>query len=219
LPLIQAQSQLQGLGRLKQRLAEARGGDLVSIRAEISASIAATQLLVQQSRVAAATQSVEEVLRDARRAVREEVTSLAEDFYEKKKFDPYLRFASAEDEAAYRQREAERRQRIEEEMAKGTPQGDLAAAKLLSEQMKDAGAHGANASPEFGTRMTSLSTATTKLQGALSKSASADQGIDDVLDAGDSGKPADIALADQTKDGHGLSTKRPAAGPPAARGV
>lgn len=217
MPLLQAQSQLQGLSRLQQRLAGACGADLVTLRAEISASIAATQLLVQQSRVAAATQSAEAVLREARQALREEVTALAEDFYEKKKFDPYLRFASAEDEAAYRKREAERQRQIADARAKGTPEGDLAAARILGEQMDDAGAHGADASPEFKPDRADLVAATARLKSALGPSAEAAKGIDGDLDALKGPQPSRIALADQSKDGHGLAVSRPDATPSGAR--
>ncbi|MDQ0462961.1 hypothetical protein QO010_000709 [Caulobacter ginsengisoli] len=168
LPLLQAQSQLQGLGRLQQRLANARGGELVALRAEITASIAATQLLMQQSRAATTTQTAEAVLREASQAAHREVAELANDYYEHNLFQPYLRFTSVADEEAFRKREAERQQLIADELAKGTPQGDLAAANAMAAQMDDAEAHGAGDSPDFKARTDRLKASRDRLVEAIS---------------------------------------------------
>lgn len=166
-PLLQAEAQLQGLSRLQHRVASAHGASLASIRAEVTASIAATQLFAQQARAAVATADMAEVaLHAASAAARQEVTSFVHDFYEKKIFDPYLRFGSAEDEEAYRKREAERREAIDKALAEGTPEGNLRAAELSLEQMDDAKRFGAGDSPEFRARYDRLKGATSELSTA-----------------------------------------------------
>lgn len=149
-PLLQADAQREGLGRLLHRIAQAHGAGLVSIRAEVSAFVAAAQAVAQQARTVAATaQAAEVALHAASAAARQEITSFVHDFYEKKIFDPYLRFASVEDEEAYRKREAERREAIDKALAEGTPEGNLRANQLAIDQLKDAGAHGADQSPDY----------------------------------------------------------------------
>ena len=67
----------------------------------------------------------------------------------KKKYDAYLRFSSTEDEEAYRARSDDRERYIRDQLALGTPEGNLNAARAMREQLKDAGAHGADAHPDF----------------------------------------------------------------------
>jgi hypothetical protein len=62
---------------------------------------------------------------------------------------PYLQFSSAEEEEAYRKREAERDEARKRALAMNTPEATARAAKLVLEQIDDAGQHGANRSPEF----------------------------------------------------------------------
>lgn len=109
----------------------------------------------------------EVALHEASAAAHREVSDLAHDFYDKKIFDPYLKFASAEDEEAYRRQEDERQRYIKEQLAKGTPEGNLNAADAMLDQMKDAKAHGADASPEFQSRYDAAEGATTRLRAAL----------------------------------------------------
>jgi hypothetical protein len=164
----QAEAQLQGLSKLQHRVVHAQGGSLASIRAEVIASIAATQAFVQQARTASSTaEAVEVALHAASAAAHREVTDLAHDFYDKKIFDPYLRFTSDEDEKAYREREGERQRYIADELTKGTPEGNLNATQAMMDQMKDAKAHGADASPEFERRNAALESADAQLRGAL----------------------------------------------------
>lgn len=193
--LTQAQGQLDGLSRLQQRLAMASGASLASIRAEIMASVAATQALVQRALGAAnGAQSAEATLQAASQAARQQVSGFVRDFYEKKIFDPYLRFASPEDEEAYRKREVERLRQIKEAQAKETPEGDLRAARLSIEQLHDAGAHGADKSPDYQSRMANLTGAADTLSSAMPK-ADAARVENDPTHAADGGKPS-IATAD-----------------------
>lgn len=80
---------------------------------------------------------------------RRTIQNVADELFEQKKLDPYLQFASAEDEAEYRKREAARKAYIDAELGKGTPQGALNAANASKEQLEDAGNHGADRSPDF----------------------------------------------------------------------
>ncbi|MDP1735991.1 MAG: hypothetical protein Q8L23_00970 [Caulobacter sp.] len=149
-PLLQADAQREGLGRLQHRLAQAHGAGLVSIRAEVSAFVAAAQAVAQQVRTVAATaQAAEVALHAASAAAHREVTDFVRDFYERKIFDPYLRFASTEDEEAYRRRESERQEAIRKALAEGTPEGDLRANRLAIAQLEDAGVHGADRSSAY----------------------------------------------------------------------
>ena len=111
-------------------------------------------------------------------ASRHQVQSLMRDFH---RFDPYLQFASAEDEVAYRSREAERRAYIEAQHTRGTPAGDLNAAGAAIGQMVDAQAHGAARSPEFPARFNELTESTERLRGQLQRSGESTREFDDRL--------------------------------------
>lgn len=102
--------------------------------------------------VAAQTAAAAGNLTAASAATRQNVESLSNDLFQRRIFDPYLGFASAEEEADYRAREAERQRAIAEQLALHTPEGDLMAGGLTAGQMLDANAHGAGASPEFQPR-------------------------------------------------------------------
>jgi hypothetical protein len=130
------------------------------MRATVAASIAASSGLAQQARAASSSPSqatgATASLAAASASAREAVTSFERDMYEKKIFDPYLHFASKEDEEAYRKREAERKQATDVALKQNTPEGNLRAADLSIAQLNDAGAHGATASPEYQTKMDGL---------------------------------------------------------------
>lgn len=170
--LAAAGNQLQGLSQLQNRIARTDGAGLASIRAEVTAFIAAAQVIANQAMaLAATTQTAEAALHLASEAARREVTSFVQDFYEKKIFDPYLRFASAEDEAAYREREEERKREIKEALALGTPEGTLKANLLSREQMLDAGAHGADKSPDYAPMLAQRDASIERLAGAMDRAA------------------------------------------------
>lgn len=100
-------------------------------------------------------------------ASRREVQSLQTDLFERRIFDPYLDFRSAEDEREYRGREEERRRYIAQQLAAKTPEGDLNAAGATMGQMLDAHSHGAGRSPEFQARWDRLEETTRKHRDAM----------------------------------------------------
>ena len=149
--IAQGDAQLGALLALKQRLSTASPATLATIHAEIVAAVTAASNVAQQAQTALAGNSSGSAanLAAASQAARSAVTSFTEDFYEKKIFDPYLRFSSTEDEQRYRHDEAKRKEEIEKAMALHTSEGDLRANTLALDQLKDAGAHGADQSPDF----------------------------------------------------------------------
>lgn len=148
--LAQAEGQLQGLSNLQRRIEHAGPGALAAIRAEVVAFVAASQATAQLVRTATATaQTAEVALHAASTAAHRTVSELADDVFGKKKYDAYLHFASTEDEEAYRKRTEDRERYIKDQLALGTPEGNLNAARAMQAQLKDAGAHGADAHPDF----------------------------------------------------------------------
>lgn len=131
---------------------------------------------------AASSQIAEDALERARSEARAQVASFMADYYDRKIFEPYLRFASAEDEAAYREREQRRRKEIEEAQSLGTPEGDLRAAKLAHEQLKDAGAHGADKSPDYAGYDRALTGATHGIEAASAAKAQSASPADPLAD-------------------------------------
>lgn len=142
-------NQRQLLAQLERNLASGiSSASPASLRNEIAGAIAAATSLGQQAR-AAGDPRVGLELATAQARTRASVAEMSRDIYERRIFDPYLRFASEDDEAAYRRREEESRRAIERALAENTPEGDLRAARIMRDQLRDAAAHGADASPEF----------------------------------------------------------------------
>ncbi len=170
--LVRAEAQRQALGHLQNRIAVAGPAELAALRAEIIASVAASQATLPQTSATAAlsARAAEAALHAASEKAHQTVSGFLDDYYEKKLFEPYLRFDSAEDEAAYRKREAERREAIEKALAEGTPEGQLRALELSKEQMRDAGDHGANRSPDYAPMLGRLDGDEQALASALSAS-------------------------------------------------
>lgn len=141
-------NQRQSLQQLQKQVGSASLTTLARLRAEIADAVATTQTLAEQGRAIATTagQAAAEALATASANSRAQVTSIMRDMY---RFDSHLDFASAEDAAAYRKREAERRAEIEAALAKATPESTLKASGLTVGQLLDAKAHGADDSPEF----------------------------------------------------------------------
>ena len=144
-----AKSALEAIGDLQRQIGGTTGAALGSMRGDVVAAVAIARNTAQQGRAAAMAQTVESILEAASARTRAAVDRATEALFERRIFDPYLQFASAEDEAAYRRRETARREYIEREQARGTPQGELNAANATVEQIRDAGAHGASRSPEY----------------------------------------------------------------------
>lgn len=82
-------------------------------------------------------------------ATRRMVQQISDDMFRRRIFDPYLHFASPEEEAEFRRREAERQQQIERLNATGRPADALRAGELVRDQLHDAGRHGAERSPDY----------------------------------------------------------------------
>lgn len=220
--LAAAGNQLQGLSQLQNRIARADGAGLASIRAEVTAFVAAAQVIANQAMASAATtQTAEAALHLASEAARREVTSFVEAFYEKRIFDPFLRFASAEDEEAYREREERRKHDIKEALGLGTPAGTLKANRLSREQMLDAGAHGADASPDYAPMLAQQDASIERLAGAIDRAAAqapneVDAALGDVPASSiPTGDPVAVAMRLLTSGvalgegdgGHGLAAK------------
>jgi hypothetical protein len=169
--IIAQQSDLAGL---ISQIATASAVDLPALKRAVATAVAAATNATQQMQAASSGQSGPS-LADASEASRRSVQS-ALDYT--RTLD--LQFASAEDERAYRQREAERRSYIEAEQAKGTPEGNLNAAGATVGQMADAKAHGAGG-PEFDQHVTELLETTSKLREAIRRSGKSTQDFDDKL--------------------------------------
>ena len=162
-------NQRQSLQQLQKQVGTANLTTLAGLRAEIAGAVATTQTLTEQSRAVAITagQAAAETLATASVNSRLAVISIMRDMH---RFDPYLNFASAEDEAAYRKREAERLAYIDAQHAKGTVEGNLNAAGAAVGQLADAKAHGAGNSPEFERWSNELTNKTTILRDAARQS-------------------------------------------------
>lgn len=154
--LAAVEGQLAALASVQQRLATGTV-PAAALRSEIAASVSASATAIQQAKASASGDRAERVGLDAARAqAQATVEDFTDAYYGRRIFDPYLRFASSEEEDAYRRREEDRRIAIEAARAEGTPEGDLRAAQLAREQLLDAGAHGADASPEYQPMMDRL---------------------------------------------------------------
>ena len=168
--LDQGEARLHRLNLLRDQLVGgAKGLPLAVIRAEITSAVASVREYTAAGAAATSQAATTEqaALRVASSAAHQVVSDFSRDFYERKIFDPYLKFASAEDEEAYRRREQERQRDIEKAQAANTPEGNLKANALAIEQLQDAGAHGADRSPEYKPRMDKLMASHDALRSAI----------------------------------------------------
>lgn len=228
----QAEAQLGRLGTLARRLEQAGLGGLAALKAEVLAANFAAQALAQQSRTVAATaQNTEVALHAAQHDARKAVDDFTRDFYERRIFEKDLRFASEEDERAYREREEQRRREIEKARAEGTPEGDLRALRLAKEQLLDAGAHGVDQNPAYQPTLTKLDQSATALETAIAgkghtASATSLTEVDKALDGEQSAylgqttvptgllakiRAAGMVLAEKG-EGHGLTAQKERSG-------
>ncbi|WP_263588661.1 hypothetical protein [Sphingopyxis sp. GC21] len=167
-----AQSQLLKVGQLMRAIGSADASTLVAMQASVAGLVGEAQAIAQEGRDAANRADGGDTLTAIDARTRATVQRIGNDVFARKVFDPYLRFDSAEDEEAYRKREAEREATIKRELAKGTPEGNRNAAALLEEQILDAGAHGANASPDYTPMLNDAQKARAELGAALEREAS-----------------------------------------------
>lgn len=216
--LVIAQNQLSRLGGLGQTIEHARGVSLASIRAEVTAVVAATLATVQQARAAATGgQAAELALHEAQAEAHRTTGDFLRDFYERRIFDKHLHFASPEDERAYREREEARRIEIEQARAEGTPEGELRALDLQRAQLLDTGAHGGKDSPRFQAMLDENQAARDALANAIGASPPKQTRSDDLLapteaalvspDLIETLRATGMTLADAGQ-GHGVSIKQ-----------
>ena len=220
-------AKLQQLSALRDQLV---GGakDVTALRASIASAVADIRAYTSdvRSTVATAEQNISSrtmsiALQQASSAARATTTSFVRDYYDNHIFDSYLHFASTEDEEEYRRREEQHKKDIEKARAEHTPQGDLTALKISIEQMKDAGAHGANRSPEYQQRYDKLNAAAEALTTELAKTPNKAKQQAAVADPLDAAKPtanvspelianlraSGIAVPSQDGTGHGITSR------------
>ena len=175
-------NQRQSLQQLQKQVGSASFTTLAGLRAEIAGAVAITQTLAEQGRTIAtvAGHAAAEALATASANSRAQVTSIMRDMH---RFDAYLHFASAEDEAAYRKHEAERLAYINAQHAKGTAEGNLNAAGATVAQLADAEAHGAGNSPEFKQRQRELVESTIALRNKMHANGQSTEEFDQRLEA------------------------------------
>jgi hypothetical protein len=162
------QQKLSFLYSLQAAVSGAPLSQLASLAATVSASAAAASTTsAQSSGSPKSTELTTAQLAASSLAVRSEVQSLQSDLFGQHIFDAYLRFQSPADEREYREREAENRRYVEQQLAAKTPEGDLNAAGGTMRQMLDAHSHGAGASPEFQHRWKRLEETTRKQRDAM----------------------------------------------------
>lgn len=148
--MLDSRSQLGSVIALRQQVAGADVKTLAAMRSDIAAMVAASQTAAQEAQQTAAGGNGGAVsLASARQVARKTVDEFEDAYFKQRKFDPYLQFQSEEDEKAYREREAERQKEIERAKSLHTPEGDLQALRLSKAQLLDAGAHGADRSPDY----------------------------------------------------------------------
>jgi hypothetical protein len=154
-------AKLHRLNFLRDQLVGGAKG-VAALRADIASAIAATHAYTSSvsavigTALATPAEQAAQTLRNASDASHRTVADFSRDFYDRKIFDPYLQFASTEDKEAYHRREAERRLAIEKAQAENTPEGTLRANTLAIEQLHDAGAHGADRSPDYKSMLQNL---------------------------------------------------------------
>ncbi len=223
--IAQGDAQLGTLLALKRQLSQTGPAAVAAVRAEIVACVANASTIAKQAEAAATPGAGQAMtLASASQAARTAVASFEDDFYKNKIFDPYLRFSSPEDEEKYRREEAARREEIDRALALHTPEGDLRANRLAAEQVRDAGAHGADRSPEYApllhhlessgddlaARLAPVRAATQEREAATSATPSTDAApVDPAMADAVARFRAQAPLADPNQEGHGLSVGKP----------
>ncbi len=223
--LDQGDDKLRHLNSLRDQLVGGAKG-VAALRAEITSAVADTHAYTSgvgsASGTAQAAGAEQAALRAASNAARATVVDFNRDFYERKIFDPYLRFASTEDEEAYRRREDEYRRGIAAARAENTPEGDLRATQLSLDQLHDAGAHGAKRSAAYRGFDDRLTASHDRLAHAIAVTPHSDRSAR--AEQRDGAKPdqkvapevlaalreAGITIPDQGGSGHGVTRGKPA---------
>lgn len=142
-------NQNQALQDLQRMLSTANLGGLFALRNEVASATTNASAIVSQATFNAANSGTATASLLQSERARAAITALHGDLFERRVLDPYLQFDSLEDEEAYRKRELEREAEIRRALELRTPEGDRRAADLVQDQLRDAGAHGADRSPDF----------------------------------------------------------------------
>lgn len=142
-------NQSQALQQLQRTVGSANLGSLLALRGEVVATASSATNLANQAISSAANAAAANVNLSPAERARASIEALNRDLFENRVLDPYLRFDSPEDEEAYRKREREREAEIKRALALSTPDGDRRAAEMQQDQLRDAGAHGADRSPDY----------------------------------------------------------------------
>jgi hypothetical protein len=142
-----AQLQLSTLVSLRQHVGFASGAALAALRMEVVAAASSATAVAQQAAGEISAAPGDQLTRAE--AARRTIETVGRELFDERVLDPYLKFTSKEDEDAYRKREQERRDAYDRAMALNTPDGNRRAIQISREQLQDAGAHGADQSPDY----------------------------------------------------------------------
>lgn len=221
----QGGARLKQLNALRDQLVSgANGVPPAALRAEVTSAVASTLAYTSDIRAAstgpaANRAAAEAALHQASEEAHRTVTDFMHDFYDRRIFDPYLKFASEKDKEDYSRNREERKEQMEKALAEHTPEGDLRANRLAIEQMKDAGIHGADRSSEYQSTLDNLKAKSSRLSRELNRQPASDMQAPAKTDPLDAVKAAaesspdliaslrttGIAVADQNGDGHGVT--------------
>lgn len=145
--LAELRNQIVSVIDLRQHVGSANSSDLASLRREVANVTAASHSLTQHA-VSSGSAGVSHPTMTHQQA-RAAIQSVSHDLFDRRVLDPYLQFASEEDEKAYRKREQENAEALKRALALNTPEGDRRAVEITRSQLADAKAHGADRSPDF----------------------------------------------------------------------
>jgi hypothetical protein len=220
--LAQGASKFRALSALQDQLVSG-AKDVAALRASVASAVADIRAYTSDARSAASSaqgtpaQVAAVALQQASEAAHGTTVSFMHDYYDRRIFDPYLKFASPDDEEEYRRREDERKRAMDKSLAERTPEGNLRASQLALDQLKDAGAHGADRDPVFKEHLDRLEAATDGLAAKLDKTPSrSGQAEIDPLDAAKpsasvspellaSLRASGVVIAAQDASGHGVT--------------
>jgi hypothetical protein len=142
-------NQGHALQQLQRTVGSANLGSLLALRSDVTIAISSATTLANQATSTAASAAAANANQSPAQRARANIEALGRDLFEKRVLDPYLQFASKDDEEAYRKRERERAEAYDRELAKHTLEGDRNAHAILQSQATDAKVHGAERSPHF----------------------------------------------------------------------
>lgn len=156
---------MQALTQLQRSIGSASPSSLAAMRGDIAAALAQTQAVITQGRSAATGMDADDM---AVANLASHAQAQASSFMrELRQYDDLLRFDSAEQERAYREREQEYRKQFDAGTARNTPEGTLAASGAAYAQAVDLAAHGGSADPALMRRVSELAASTAALRAGL----------------------------------------------------